>query len=319
MSAGPGTTVLVASTGGHLAQLYELAGRMGQLGGDRLWVTFDSEQGRTLLARERKVFIPYIAERDVPGVLRAVRDAHRILRAEGRVRAVVSTGSAAALAFLPYAALRGIEAHYIESAARVGRPSLTGRLLRAVPRIHMYRQYPEAAHGRWRYGGSVFDGFEAQPAKERPVRRIVVTLGMERGFRRLLERLVLVVPPGTEVLWQTGCTSVAGLGIAATDYVPASTLAEAMRAADVVVSHAGCGSALAALGAGRCPILVPRDPGRGEVVDAHQGDIAQSLAAQGLALTRTPEMLTWDDLCRVAALTVTRAPRLPAFELAGNA
>lgn len=319
MSAGSGTTVLVASTGGHLAQLHELAGRMEQLGGDRLWVTFESEQGRTLLAQERKVFIRYIAERDLAGVSRAIRDADQILRSQHRIRAVISTGSAIALSFLPYAALRGIEAHYIESAARVGRPSLTGRILRAVPRIHMYRQYPQAARNRWRYGGSVFDGFRAEPAKKRPIGRVVVTLGMERGFRRLLERLVPIVPPDAEVLWQTGQTPLAGLAIAAVEYVPAAMLAEAMRAADVVISHAGCGSALAALKAGRCPILVPRDPGRGEVVDTHQADIAHWLKAQGLALTCAPETLTRDDLSRAAAVTVVRVSRLPAFELAGAA
>jgi UDP-N-acetylglucosamine transferase subunit ALG13 len=312
-----GTAVLVASTGGHLAQLAELAGRMEQLRGDRLWVTFDSEQGRTLLEGERRIFIPYIAERDVAGVARAMRDAHRILGAETRVRAVVSTGSAIALAFLPYAVLRGIEAHYIESAARVGRPSLTGRLLRAVPGLHCYRQYRQAARGGWHYGGSVFDGFAAEPVRARPIRRIVVTLGMERAFRRLLERLSPLIPPGVEVLWQTGRTPVDGLGISATGFVPAGSLAAAMCEADVVVSHAGCGSALAALKAGRCPILVPRDPGRGEVVDAHQNDIAEFLVGQGLAFSRSPEGLSWEDLCWAAGMRVTRSAGLPPFELAG--
>ena len=37
------TTLLVASTGGHLAQLFELASRIRDLE-DWLWVTSDSEQ-----------------------------------------------------------------------------------------------------------------------------------------------------------------------------------------------------------------------------------------------------------------------------------
>jgi hypothetical protein len=51
------TALLVASTGGHLADLVELAQRMIGLG-DRLWVTFDDEHGRTLLEGENKVLIP---------------------------------------------------------------------------------------------------------------------------------------------------------------------------------------------------------------------------------------------------------------------
>ena len=289
---------------------------MEQFCGDRLWVTFDSEQGRTLLAHESKVFIPYIAERDLAGVSRAVGSARKILGSGRRVGAVVSTGSAIALAFLPYAVLRGIEAHYIESAARVGQASLTGRVLNAFPGIRLYRQYPHAARGRWRYGGSVYDGFHCVDLGSKPIRRMVVTLGMERGFPRLIERLIDIIPAGVEILWQTGCTPIAGLGILAREFVPASALADAMRQADVVVAHAGCGSALAALKAGKCPVLVPRDPLHGEVIDAHQADIADWLCAQGLALARMPESLTSEDLYLAASRGVARLSQLPAFQLA---
>src|SRR3954469_3522461 len=171
-----GTLVMVATPGGHLTQLHELASRLPHCE-SRLSVTFDSEQGRTLLSDERKVFVPPIAERDVAGVARTLPHVHRILAAERPVSAVVSTGSAIALAFLPYAALRGIPAHYIESAARTGPASITGRLLTAVPDVRLYRQYEHSASGRWVYGGSVFDGFEAINTPSRPVRRVVVTLG----------------------------------------------------------------------------------------------------------------------------------------------
>jgi UDP-N-acetylglucosamine--N-acetylmuramyl-(pentapeptide) pyrophosphoryl-undecaprenol N-acetylglucosamine transferase len=308
------TTLLVASTGGHLAQLFELASRIRGLGEDRLWVTFDSEQGRTLLEAEKKIFIPYIAERDVMGVARGVAYARRLLRAE-KVSAVVSTGSGIALSFLPYAALSRIEAHYIESAARVGKPSLTGRTLQSIPGVCLYRQYPHVVGGRWHYGGSVFDGFRAVAVDARPVTRIVVTVGMERSFRRLIERVARILPPDVEVLWQTGPTPIEGLGIDACPFVAASALDQAMRAADVVVAHAGCGSALAALRAGRYPVLVPRDPHHGEVVDVHQIEIARWLGQQDLALARTPDDLAFADLEAAAARAVVRASDPPQFHL----
>lgn len=315
--------VLVATTGGHLTQLFDLAPRL-PLRGPRLWVTFDSEQARTLLAGERVAFVPYVAERDIVGVGRAMSHARRILAGGldggAKASAVVSTGSAVALAFLPLAALRGIPAHYIESAARTGRPSLTGRVLRFVPGVRLYRQYPHTARGPWRYGGSVFDGFASTPPAPRALRRAVVTLGtMDQGFRRLLERLVAILPPETEVLWQTGATPTQGLGIHGHRLLSATALAKAMREADVVVAHAGCGSALTALKAGKCPILVPRDPQGGEVVDAHQAEIADWLDAKGLALARHADRLTLDDLHRAAARGVARAAQLPAFRLAGAA
>lgn len=312
------TTLLVATTGGHLAQLHELSRRLPSLGPDRLWVTFDTPQSRSLLADEPHVFIPFIHERDILGVGRGLLACHRLF---GRhdVRAVVSTGSAIALAFLPYAALRGIEAHYIESSARVSAPSLTGRLLARLPGIRLYRQYKTAATGRWGYGGSVFDAFavELGPVAVAMPRRIVVTLGsVEQSFRRLLDRLVTLLPDDAEILWQTGHTPVDGLPIHAQPFLPAATLAAAMARADVVIAHAGCGSALDALSAGRLPILVPRDAGRGELIDNHQRELAGWLAGRGLALTRSPETLKMADLTHAAACRIKRQVAPPPFELA---
>jgi UDP-N-acetylglucosamine--N-acetylmuramyl-(pentapeptide) pyrophosphoryl-undecaprenol N-acetylglucosamine transferase len=311
------TTLMVASTGGHLAQLFELAGRMTSLDTDRLWVTFKSRQGETLLAGEDHVFIPYIAERDVRGVGRGLAWAHRLL-GRHRVTAVVSTGSAIALSFLPYAALRRIETHYVESAARVSRPSLTGRLLAKVPGVRLYRQYPQATRGSWGYGGSVFEGFRSVDATGAALRRVVVTVGMERPFRRLLERSLAVLPPDVEVLWQTGPTPVDDLPIDARPFVAAAELDAAMAAADLVIAHAGCGSAIAALRAGRLPILVPRHPSHGEVVDDHQLEIARWLDQQGLAIGRQPEALAPADLERAASRAIVRRLDPPPFRLTGH-
>jgi UDP-N-acetylglucosamine transferase subunit ALG13 len=319
MSRGEGKVVLVATTGGHLTQLFDIAQRL-PFRGPRLWVTFDGEQGRTLLAGERVVFIPYIAERDVAGIMRALPYARRILANEGPISAVVSTGSAIALSFLPLAAILGIPTHYIESAARTGNVSMTGHLLSAMPGVQLYRQYPHAAQGRWRYGGSVFDGFEGVPLPPRPLRRAVVTLGtMDQGFRRLVERLVAIIPASTEVLWQTGKTPTDGLGIESNRFLSATILADAMRAADVVIAHAGCGSALTALKAAKCPVLVPREPGSNEVVDAHQAEIAAWLDAKGLALSRPAGTLALADLQQAAERAVVRTAAVPGFQLVGAA
>ncbi|HYG86284.1 MAG TPA: glycosyltransferase [Azospirillum sp.] len=309
------TTLFVASTGGHLAQLFRLADRMTGLGEDRLWVSFDCEQTRTLLKGERTAFVPFIAERDVAGVWQAFRRARELLLRRHAVTAVVSTGSSIALSFLPYAASRGIEAHYIESAARVGQPSLTGRLLQMVPGVRLYRQYAQAAGGRWGYGGSVFDGFQSMPAGGGAVRRVVVTVGTDRGFRRLIETAAAVLPDDVEVLWQTGHTPVDGLGIAARPFVPAGELEQAVREADAVIAHAGCGSALMALAAGKHPILVPRDPQHGEVVDRHQIEIARWLAQRGLAVERTPENLTFADVQATVSHAIERLSNPPPFQL----
>ena len=311
------TTLLVAANGGHLSQLHELAARIEGIGEDRLWVTFDSPQSRSVLKDEPTEFIDPIEERDVRGVVRGLRDARRIFRRVGP-RAVISTGSGVALSFLPYAALRGIPAHYIESAARVAAPSLTGRLLQAVPGVRLYRQYPLAEGRRWKYAGSVFDGFQSGERVAPPaIRRVVVTLGSGvHSFRRLVDRLVSCLPRDIEVLWQTGSTPVGDLPIKGIPMVPAATLEEAVRNADAVISHAGCGSALLALNAGLYPILVPREPQNGELVDGHQVELASFLGERGLALHRTPSTITFADVIASAGRSISRRHDTPAMRLA---
>jgi UDP-N-acetylglucosamine--N-acetylmuramyl-(pentapeptide) pyrophosphoryl-undecaprenol N-acetylglucosamine transferase len=313
------TAVLVATTGGHLAQLFDLAKRMVDLDPDRLWVTFDAAQSRSLLHGSRREFIHEIKERDVVGVWRGAGFARKLF-ASVRVSCVISTGSGIALSFLPYAALRGIAAHYIESSARVGPPSLTGRVLQRIPGIRLYRQYPHAARGRWRYAGSVFDGFRAVPMPTRPVRRIVVTVGgVGRSFPEMVEQLAGIMPTDAEVVWQTGETPVMHLGLRARPFMPGAELTAAMREADVVIAHAGCGSALDALNAGRCPILIPRDRKRGGLVDDHQVELARWLAERGLALYREAGTVAAADLEMAAAHSIERVADPPPFKLARTA
>ena len=309
------TAIMVAGIGGHLSQLVQLSDRLAGLGDDALWVTTDSPQSRSLLADRRTQFIPAITERDFKGVLRGTGDAARIFRAT-EPTAVVSTGPSIALSFLPQAILRKIPAFYIESAARVGAPSLTGRVLEWIPGVRLFRQYAEATTGRWKYAGSVFDGFEAAPPRHADVRRVVVTVGSgAHGFRRLIERLVKIIPPEIEVLWQTGSTPVDDLPIKAQPIVPAFVLERAIEEADAIIAHAGCGSALSALNAGKSPLLIPREPQFGELVDRHQVQLARLLAGRGLAIHRTPETVAFSDVLEAARCRVERLARPPTFEL----
>lgn len=309
------TAILVAASGGHLSQLIELADRIEGVGQDRLWVTFDSPQSRSMLKGESTHFIGAVEERDILGMVRSVGDARRLF-ASIDVTSVISTGSGVALSFLPLAALKGIPSHYIESAARVDRPSLTGRLLSLVPRVQLYRQYPVPANSKWRYVGSVFDGFEQRSQPVSRVRRIVVMLGSGvHSFRRLVDRLVSILPSDVDVLWQTGSTPVSDLQLSARPLLPANELQLAVAQADVVISHAGCGSALLALNAGKYPILVPREPSSGELVDGHQIELAEFLDHRELALHRTPASLSFDDVAAAASLAVSRRLDPPELRL----
>src|SRR6476646_3332863 len=133
------TTLFLATTGGHLTQLAGISERIPH-DPDSVWVTHANEQSASMLADQNVRYIPYVGVRDVGGVLRCLPVAHDLHHCLHFTRAI-STGSGIALAFLPYLAALGVECHYIESAARVVGPSLTGRLLRRVPTVHTYTQH----------------------------------------------------------------------------------------------------------------------------------------------------------------------------------
>jgi UDP-N-acetylglucosamine transferase subunit ALG13 len=312
-------TLLVASAGGHLQELRELLPRFSAVrDGEVTWVTYDTVQSRSLLAGEDVVFAAYANPRQPRMIARHAILANKILKGRHFARAI-STGSSIALGFLPRARVTGVSCHYIESSARVDGPSVSGRILARVPGMHMYSQVQGWREPPWHYRGSVFDDYrvEVNTREIKPVQRIVVAVGSQQayGFPRLIQRLVEIIPPKVEVLWQTGSTDVSALGIPARSGIPSEDLAQEMAMADVVVTHAGVGLALLALSNGHCPVVVPRQSAFREHVDDHQVQLATTLASRNLAVTCGVEHLSLDHLQEAASRRVVRSANPPAFDL----
>lgn len=286
------------------------------------WATFEDQQSRSLLRGETVNYVPYIAPRDYRAVLTGMRPAGALL-GSGRFDRVVSTGSGIALSFLPQARLRGLACHYIESAARADGPSVTGKILARVPGIHLYTQYPAWSDGRWPYRGSLFDGYTVveRPEPAPAPKRVVVTLGTMRnyGFRRAVASVAAVLSEvaaaDAEVLWQVGFTESADLVDDPHSMVPFDELQEAVARADLVIAHAGIGSALMALDRGQCPVLLPRRSAFDEHIDDHQLMIAGELDRRGLAVSRDPDALTADDLRTAMNRSVVSATEQQPFAL----
>lgn len=309
------TTLLVASTGGHLAELHDLVPRLGVH--ERRWVTFDSPQSRSLLHGEDVVYVPPATSRDLVGATRDLLVARRMFRS-GRYDRVISTGASVAMAFFLPATAAGVQCCYIESATRTSGPSLTGRLAARLPGALLYTQYPSWADANWRYGGSIFDTFVAEQCEQRtPVRKVVVTLGTHERYRfpRLLRHLVELLPSNLEVLWQVGSTQIDDMPPGARRQVPMAELRRAMRDADVVVSHAGVGSALAAMQAGCRAVYVPRRRRHGEHIDDHQVQMAHELERRGLVVAREVPDIRWADLQTAANWRIRARCSVPPFRL----
>ena len=303
-------TLLVASEGGHLAELQLLSEHLRV--GERAWVTFDSPQSRSILANEEVHYAPFAGSRDLAGTVRAAIWARNFLRIH-HFDTVMSTGASIALAVLPIAARGGAHCYYFESATRTHGPSLTGRMLERCRPIKLYTQHERWANQRWKYHACIFDVFQpvaiAEPAEPR---YIVVSLGIHKGFgfRRAVERLVRIIPEGTEVLWQVGETDTSGLGIDARVSVPTRELTRAMAESDAVITHAGAGNTVSALSAGKRPVILPRRKLFQEHVDDHQSDLAAELEKRELVVSAEADEILWTDIVRAASWRVERTSNI---------
>lgn len=297
--------LLVASPGGHIDELKLFVARLGLAECDLVWVTTKTPQTEGLLSEDTVHWVPGIASNEIGKALITVPQALR-LQARLRPDLVVSTGAAQATPHLLAAATRLTQIWFIESATRLDGPSKTGALAQRLRNTRLFVQGAGWGNPRWQSVEDVFDSFEVAPGSRRPVHSAVVSLGSERfPFDRAYVSASQVLSD-CDVYWQTGSTP-APAGVRS--WAPGNELRSACASSDVVVTHAGIGSILMSLGAGRVPIVLARERSRGEHIDDHQLQIARELEERGLVVRATPDSLSWEHVERAASLSVRS--RLP--------
>ncbi len=301
--------VLTASAGGHLEELYELATRVLPASTERYWITPRSPQSDSLLRDERVTFVPPVGSRQGG---RAVATLPRALRLLNRLDpdVLVSTGAALTTPYMVAARLMSVRVHYVESATRLAGPSVTGRLAHYLPGTQLWYQ-STGWDAPWKPFASVFKGFQVsvQPAVP-STRKVLVTLGTERfPFARAVHEIARWIPADVEVVWQLGHTDAPpGLPGDVRQFIPYAQLVHLARTADLVVSHAGAGSALVALRAGKLPVLFARRAALGEHVDDHQDELAGDLERLGVAVLAGERQFA-DVVTEATASRVTRAQK----------
>lgn len=144
---------LVASSGGHLMQLFSL--RSFWQNYERIWVSFEREEAKSLLEGETVIGAYHPTNRNLVNFLRNLWLAWVLLRRE-RPQAVLSTGAGVAVPFLLVGRILGMKTVYIESLARIHDLSLSGKLVYFFVH-HFFVQWEELTkcYPRAVYGGRV--------------------------------------------------------------------------------------------------------------------------------------------------------------------
>lgn len=148
--------LLACSSGGHLLQLLALRPAWGDL--DRVWVTFDKSDVRSLLGDEQVVYAYGPTNRSIKNLIRNLFLAWRVI-SRTRPRVILSTGAGVAVPFAWIGRLRGARVVFVESLTRIEEPSLSCRMIAPIAE-RVYVQWPELAE---RYSRAVYRGAVVSP------------------------------------------------------------------------------------------------------------------------------------------------------------
>ncbi|NQQ99219.1 UDP-N-acetylglucosamine--LPS N-acetylglucosamine transferase [Streptococcus suis] len=117
---------LVGSSGGHLAHLNMLKPLWSEE--DRFWVTFDKEDARSILKKEKLYTCYFPTNRNIKNLIRNTFLAIKILKKE-KPDIIISSGAAVAVPFFYIGKLFGAKTVYIEVFDRIDKPTVTGKLV----------------------------------------------------------------------------------------------------------------------------------------------------------------------------------------------
>jgi len=121
-----------------------------------------------------------------------------------------------------------------------------------------------------------------------------ITVGNARQpFDRLIKGIAAashLLP--SPVFVQSGATSCVHPGWTIRDFIEMSEFERLVQESALVVMQAGAGSIINAVRLGRLPVVMPRRAKYGEIIDDHQVEFAQALAATGrIVVALEPEDL----------------------------
>lgn len=134
-------------------------------------------------------------------------------------------------------------------------------------------------------------------------------------FGRLLNEVAKLAQAGLlprPVLVQHGHTPFASHECSATAFLELADFEANVQRARLCIMHAGAGSTLYALRAGKVPVIMPRLARFGEIIDDHQTELAGMLERAGLAVVATEAAQLEDAVLRALAIQADRlnTPRI---------
>ena len=140
---------LVGSSGGHLTHLYML--KKFWENKERIWVTFDKQDARSLLKEEKMYACFYPTNRNIKNFIKNTFVAIKVLLKE-KPDIIISSGAAVAVSFFYIGKIMRKKLVYIEVFDRIDKPTLTGKLVYPITDLFVVqweeqkKVYPKAVN-----------------------------------------------------------------------------------------------------------------------------------------------------------------------------
>ncbi len=145
---------LVASSGGHLMELFSLRDAWQDCD-ERVWVTFPTQDALSLLENEEVRWAYYPTNRNLWNLVRNIGFAWQFLR-QYKPDVIISTGAGVGVPFIWIGAILNIQTIFIESITFTNQRSLSGKLVYSIVDRYLV-QWPELAekYSKAQYRGQV--------------------------------------------------------------------------------------------------------------------------------------------------------------------
>jgi UDP-N-acetylglucosamine transferase subunit ALG13 len=131
-------------------------------------------------------------------------------------------------------------------------------------------------------------------------------------FTRLIHAVTSIAPALPQpVVVQHGHTPFDSVECRGVAFLDMRAFESAVGEAEVVILHAGAGSVIHALGAGKAPVIMARRAELGEHVDDHQVEFARELALTGRVVVLAHSAELWAAIERARALSANVARSEP--------
>lgn len=286
---------LIASSGGHLAELEKLSDAFPN---DKIFlVTYKERFLNIKIKADRSYLIKNFIVQQVDAFILLkilifffhffyISSAQMAIFLKENPRIVISTGSEIAIPMFFIAKVFRRKTIFIESICRTEDISLTGKIVIKICDLFIV-QWPELVkrHPSAEFHGNILNGRKDEAGVDYTKENLIFVSVGTASFDRLIKMMDEIAERlPDKILMQTGNSEYQPKHAEFFKFINHDEMLKVIRRSSIFVTHAGAGNISSGLDLNTPMIVVPRRKKEGEVADDHQMELSRKLARENLLI-----------------------------------